>query len=145
MKRFLELGKRLPVNGKGQDILTVEVDEKFEQIYPDLLKSLLGQQKKELEPGNTPFQYMVQSCIPFKPDSTPNILKRIYLLAEQNPKKLAEKNLIGQNLYEMVYLKQTQDLYTSCLLLRLLLDKKMMNEADNKTKEGSLVGDAAKR
>lgn len=134
--QLLELGKRLPVNGKGEDITTT-ANNAYDKFYQPLLKELLGKPETGLDPGNTPFQIMVQDC-KLKPGPTShNILQRIFYLAEKNPDKCSEKNMAGKNLYHIAH--ENPDNYTASVLVRLLVKLRQMDEKDNITNDGTSI------
>ena len=98
---------------------------------------VLDQKSNALDSGNSPFQYMLANWKIKNDFRFPKILD----LAGMNPKKLSERNMIGQNLYEIAY--SNVDSYTSSLLLRSMLTLKKMDEADLRTSEGGTLLDNA--
>ena len=124
------------MDGIGQDV-NVMVNNEYREIYRELLDMVLDQKSNALDSGNSPFQYMLANWKIKNDFRFPKILD----LAGMNPKKLSERNMIGQNLYEIAY--SNVDSYTSCLLLRSLLTLKKMNEADLRTSEGGTLLDNA--
>ena len=141
---MLEIGQRLPVNGKGQDVFT-KVDNDYDEIYQKLVEHVLSSQgiNDNVGLGNTPFQYSIQECKPCKPGTIPNGLKRIYSVVKKNPDKCRERNMAGYNLYFLAYLNK--DEYTSVLLLRLLLQLPHTDINRVSNDESSLLSFAAGR
>ena len=54
---LLKLGRRLPVNGKGQDVFTAAADTEYDWIYKKLLQTVVqGFGEDDINLGCSPFQ-----------------------------------------------------------------------------------------
>ena len=57
VQTLLKLGRRLPVNGKGQDVFTAAADKDYDWIYKKLLQKVLrGFGEDDFNLGCSPFQ-----------------------------------------------------------------------------------------